>query len=216
MNKLGAAAACAENCNAREGLWSTALKSVTLTSCESSLSFFIYLSSLIKLEMGFYRPPHLFSVSDFFRPETEFPDVQYVLNHQDVPPTPPLPLIKYHQPEEIKTFAGKQDGERQRGRKDDIIMKPSKYLFYCVVESVPFYCTECNAKCSDSQHTLWPEGPTVSQSPPWPAFIKDRYNGKIERESWKENRKVKEWKGTSSQHASLQKRWTCSTTYFVQ
>ncbi len=110
----------------------------------------------------------------------------------------PLPLIKYHQPEEIKTFAGKQDGERQRGRKDDIIMKPSKYLFYCVVESVPFYYTECSAKCSDSQHALWPEGPTVSQSPPWPAFIKDRYDGKIEWESWKENRKVKEWKGIQS------------------
>lgn len=146
-------------------------------SCESSLSFFIYLSSLIKLEMGFYRPPHLFSVSDFFRPETEFPDVQYVLNHQDVPPTPPLPLIKYHQPEEIKTFAGKQDGERQRGRKDDIIMKPSKYLFYCVVESVLFYCT---VLLNAAQNALTPSMPCDQKAPLNPNLHLDRPSPKTD------------------------------------
>lgn len=112
---------------------------MTLTSYESSLSFFIYLSSLIKQEMGFNRPPHLFSVFETFSAGYRVPRRAICTGSSSVPLLP----IKYHQPEEIKTFAGngeKQDGERQRGRKDDIIMKPSKYLFYCMVESVPFYC----------------------------------------------------------------------------
>lgn len=142
MIKWNADAACAENCNAEKGLWSTSLKCVTLTSFESSLSFFIYLSSLIKQEMGFYRPLHLLSVSETFSAGYRVP--RRAIRTESSRRTPLYCRSNIISLKKSRLSLGngeKQDGERQRGRKDDIIMKPSKYLFYCVVESVPFYCT---------------------------------------------------------------------------
>lgn len=61
-------------------------------------------------------------------------------------------------------------------------MKPSKYLFYCVVESVPFYSS---AKRPDSQHALRPEG-LISKLP----VIESRKRAKHVK-GWKENINVK-------------------------
>lgn len=91
--------------------------------------------------MGFYRPPHLLSVSETFSAGYRVPRRAICTESRRTPLSGRSNIISLKKSRLSVGNREKQDGERQQGRKDDIIMKPSKYLFYCVVESVPFYCT---------------------------------------------------------------------------